>query len=274
MRCDRAPGAPPGSIPERAVDAAALECRGLRVGVPGRTLVAGLDLQLAPGEVLAVLGRIGSGKSTTLGTLAGLRPADAGEVRLAGRPLATVSRRARARELGLLPQTEAEPFPGTVLDAALVGRHPHIGFWAWETPRDREIALACLARTGLAGLERREVSTLSGGERRRLAVAALLAQQPRVCLLDEPLQNLDVHHQLELLVLVRELAGDGRAVALSLHDPGLAARFADRALLLFGDGRWLLGEVAGVLGEATLAELYGVGLRELRWPGGRTFVTA
>lgn len=252
----------------------ALRCSGLCVSVPGRSLVAGLDLEVRAGAILAVLGRNGSGKSSTLHTLAGLRPAAAGSVTLGGRPLGTWSRRDVARRIGFLPQASEDPFPATALEAVLVGRHPHLGFWQWESAGDVEIARRCLATVDLAAFDARDVATLSGGERRRLAAATVLAQEPQTYLLDEPIQQLDPQHQLDVLGIFRRLADAGRAVALSLHDVGLAARFADDVLLLFGDGRWQHGPVAEALNEQSIGELYGMPVRELRWPGGRTFVPA
>ena len=251
-----------------------LECRRLSAGVPGRTLVADLSASFRAGSVIAVLGRNGAGKSTLLHVLAGLRAAAEGEVRLLGRPVAQWPRREFARHVGLLPQDAEDPFPGTALETALVGRHPHIVFWQWEGDEDRAIARRCLAAMDLEGLDERDVGTLSGGERRRLAIATVLAQDPRTFLLDEPVQQLDPRHELQVLRHFRALADAGRTVIMSLHDVGLAARFADEALLLHGDGRWLHGPVADTLNAATVEALYGIAVRELDWDGGRTFVPA
>jgi iron complex transport system ATP-binding protein len=253
---------------------AALRCETLTVSVPGRTLLTDLSLELAPGTVLAVLGRNGAGKSSTLHTLAGLRAPQSGRVMLHGRPLAEWQRRNLARMLGLLPQLVEDPFPATALEAVLVGRHPHLDFWAWESEADRQIASRCLAAVDLTGFEARDLATLSGGERRRLSIATILAQDPAIFLLDEPIQQLDPQHQLDVLRRFRQLADAGRSVIMSLHDAGLAARFADTALLLFGDGRWLHGPCRNVLNEQTIGELYGMAVRELRWADGRTFVAA
>ncbi|MCM2310802.1 MAG: ABC transporter ATP-binding protein [Steroidobacteraceae bacterium] len=253
---------------------AVLECRGITVRVPGRELLRQLDADIRPGRVLAILGRNGAGKSSLLHVLAGLAPPASGEVRLGGRPLPAWPRRELARQLGLLMQASEDPFPGTALDTALVGRHPHIEFWQWESAADRGVARDCLASMNLAGLESRDVATLSGGERRRLALATVLAQDPQVFLLDEPIQQLDPQHQLEVLRRFRGLADGGRTVVMSLHDPGLAARFADDVLLLFGDGRWRHGSVATSLNEGSITELYGIVVKELAWTGGRTFVPA
>ena len=257
---------------QAAASDALLSCRGLDVAVPGRQLVHGLDLDCRAGRVLALLGRNGAGKSSTLRALAGLRPSGTGDILVQGRPLAGWPRRELALTLGFLPQSSEDPFPATVMEAVLVGRHPHVGFWEWESGADHAIARQCLARLDLAELESRDVTTLSGGERRRLAVATLLAQDPRILLLDEPIQQLDPRHQIEVLRLLRSLAQQGRSVVMSLHEVGLAARFADDALLLHGDGGWSSGPCESVLDERSVSALYGLPLRELAWDQGRTFI--
>lgn len=241
-----------------------LEARTLTVSIGPHKVCAGLDLALAPGERLAILGRNGAGKSTLLATLAGLRAPDAGDLRLAGRSYAEQGLRAAARLRGWLGQDRSDHFASTVLEAALAGRHPHLSRWAWEAPADSDIARAALAEMGLAGMEAREVQTLSGGERQRTAIAALLAQQPRLYLLDEPLAHLDLNHQVATLELfARRARTDGAAVAMVLHDPNFALRFCDRALLLFGDGTQVEGPVTEVLNEASLSRLYGHPLRRV-----------
>jgi iron complex transport system ATP-binding protein len=252
----------------------AVQCDGVAIEVPGRRLVRELSFALPAGRVLAVLGRNGAGKSSTLHTIAGLRACRAGTVSIAGRTLAQWPRRALARTLGLLPQLVEDPFPATALESALVGRHPHLDFWAWEREVDRECARRALAAVDLEGFDDRQIDTLSGGERRRLSIATVLAQDPQVFLLDEPIHQLDPQHQLAVLRMFRGLADAGRTVVVSLHDVGLAARFADDVLLLFGDGRWEYGACATSLSERSIGELYGIEVRELRWDGGRTFVAA
>jgi iron complex transport system ATP-binding protein len=258
----------------RSDTSAVLECRHVTVRVPGRELLRGLDAEFRPGTVVAVLGRNGAGKSSLLHVLAGLAAPAAGEVQLGQRSLADWPRRELARRLGLLTQASEDPFPGTALETALVGRHPHLDFWQWESETDRAVARDCLAAMDLAGLEAREVATLSGGERRRLAIATVLAQDPQVFLLDEPVQQLDPQHELDVLRRFRALADAGRTVVLSLHEPGLAARYADSVLMLFGDGRWRHGAAQECLNEGSVAALYGIAVKELSWAGGRTFVPA
>ena len=249
-----------------------LACSGLEVAVAGRSLVDSLAFEARPGRFVALLGRNGAGKTLTLHTLAGLRAARAGQVLLDGRPIGDWSPAARARRLALLPQAFEDPFPVTVLETALIGRHPHIGFWSWESDHDVAIVRGCLEDVGLAGCERRIVDSLSGGERRRLAIASLLAQDADVCLLDEPTNHLDPQHQLGVLQLFRERASAGKAVVASLHDPTMAARFADDALLLHGDGRWDFGPCEEVLTEERLSALYASPMHEVGWRGRRVFV--
>src|SRR6202045_273999 len=240
------------------IDGAAplLECSGMDVCVGSRTLVRGLDLQVAGGSMLAILGPNGSGKSLSLHTLAGLRSPKAGALLISGRPLTEWSRRALARELALLPQNVEDPFPASVIETVLLGRHPHIPRWQWESARDFAIASEALVAVGLAGYEERDVLTLSGGERRRAALAAVLAQTPHIFLLDEPTNQLDPNHQLEALQLLRERADGGAAVIATLHDPNLAARFADTALLIGKDGDWRFGRVADILTAQHLSALF------------------
>jgi iron complex transport system ATP-binding protein len=154
----------------------------------------------------------------------------------------------------------------------MVGRHPHIGFWTWESDKDFAIARAALAAVGLSGWDERSVQTLSGGERRRVAIATLLAQDPQVLLLDEPTNHLDPHHQLDVMRLLQAKTSEGCTVLMSLHDLGLAARFADHVLLLFGNGEWQFGTANATLSAETISRLYDSPMRELKWEGGRTFV--
>jgi iron complex transport system ATP-binding protein len=253
-------------------DTPLLETRGLTVIAGRRRLVAGLDLALEPGEALAVLGPNGVGKTLTLQTLAGLRKPAGGQIFIGGRPLEAWPRRALARRLGLLPQGTEDPFPATVMEEALIGRHPHLGFWQWESPDDLAIARQALSDVDLAGLEERLLDTLSGGERRRLAVATLLVQNPQVWLVDEPTNHLDPQHRLGVMRLLSARAGDGRAVVVTLHDVNLAAGWCQRCLLLFGDGSWELGPGAEVLTEEAVSRLYRMPVRRVEFEGRGLFL--
>ena len=246
----------------------------LTISVPGRTLVQGLDFAARSGELIAILGQNGAGKSLTLHTLAGLRPAETGSIELDGKPINSMARRSVAQRLALLPQNSEDIFPATVFDTVLIGRHPHIEPLRWESAQDRQFADTCLQEMDLADLTDRDLATLSGGERRRLAIAQTLAQDPHIFLLDEPTNHLDPQHQLDVLELFVDRARLGAVVITCLHDVNLAARFADRCLLLYGDGRWHLGDTNDVLSEERLSELYGVKMEALHWRGSNLFVAA
>jgi len=252
----------------------AFACHGLTVTVPGRTLVQDLRMAVDCGDFLAVLGQNGAGKSLTLLTLAGLRKHDQGEVLLLGESLESQRRQDIARNLALLPQYTEDVFPTTVLDTALIGRHPHIGRLQWESIEDRSIAQDALQQMDLGSMQDRDVATLSGGERRRLAIAQTLTQTPAVYLLDEPTNHLDPQHQLDVLNVFRKQTESGAAIIASLHDVNLAARYADKCLLLFGDGRWELGPTDSVLCEERLTELYATPMEAIHWRDTRLFVAA
>jgi iron complex transport system ATP-binding protein len=240
-----------------------LETIGLRITVPGRVLVDAFDCSLHAGELVAVLGGNGTGKSLLLRTLAGLRAADAGTVKLDGSGIGALPRRHVATRLGFLPQDPDAPPQGSLFESVLLGRFAHLGFWETNGPADEQRARAALADVGLAALATRELATLSGGEQRRAAIARLLVQAPAVYLLDEPTNHLDPSQQLGILGHLLELTRAGAAVVASLHDPNLALRFADRVLLMSGTAG--IEDVrCDALGAAHLTRLYGVDYLETR----------
>ena len=253
------------------MNAPLLATRYLAVSIGGKSVVRGLNLSVQPGQRLAILGRNGVGKTTLLHSLAGLRAPDSGEIKLAGDPYARLGPRCAARLRGLLPQHQSDAFTASVLETVLIGRHPHVSRWDWESAADEALARAALADVGLADLAARSIHTLSGGERQRVALATLLVQQPRLYLVDEPLAHLDLNHQIGMLELLsRRVREEAAALVMVLHDVNLAARFSDQALLLHGDGEHALGDSAAVLDAARLSRLYGHQLRviedgERRW---------
>jgi len=247
-------------------------CANIRVSVPGRLLLEELDLTLHRGELVAVLGQNGAGKSLTLMTLAGLRAPDAGQVSLLGEDIFATQRLTIAQHLAMLPQVVDDIFPATVLDTALIGRHPHISRFRWESAQDFAVANDALQTMGLDELSDRDILTLSGGERRRLAIAQVLTQTPDVYLLDEPTNHLDPQHQLDTLHVFRRAVDAGAGVIASFHDVNLAVRFADRCLLLFGDGRWELGKSQDILTEQRLSELFATPMESVNWRSNRLFV--
>ncbi|MGH7557060.1 MAG: ABC transporter ATP-binding protein [Gemmatimonadota bacterium] len=242
-------------------------------GLGYRYLHAGVDavreasLELGHGEVVALVGPNGAGKTTLLLLLLGVKRPRAGRVEFDGRPLETWSAGALAQRVGVLPQHEEPAFEVTVRELVAMGRYPHLGAWRRERPSDRAAVEQALEGCGLAPLAARPFATLSGGERQRTRLARALAQGPEALVLDEPTASLDVASEMEMWELLRHEAQAGRAVLLTTHNLNLAARYADRILLL-GDGRLLgAGSPNEVLTESRVAQAYGWPVRVLRHPG-------
>lgn len=254
---------------------ALLETKNLSTRIAGNWVCRDLNLSVARGSRWGVLGMNGAGKTTLLHTLAGLRPAVSGEVWLEGVPLAQLSRRLRAQRCGLMLQDSDDAFPATVWETVLLGRHPHLRAWAWESAQDERMAREALTAVALSGFEGRDTISLSGGERRRLALATLLAQDPALLLLDEPANHLDMHHQVSLLELLsRQVAQGAKALIMVLHDVNLAARFCDSVLMLFGDGETLHGPVREVMTAENLQRVYQHKITSVDTADGRFFYPA
>jgi len=251
-----------------------LAAHNLTVQIGERLVCRNANLEFRQGECWGILGVNGAGKTTLLHTLAGLRAPDSGEISLNGTPLSRMSRRDIARQLGLMPQDTPDPFPANVLDTALIGRHPHLSRWQWESSEDIERARAALAQVDLAGIEQRSVTTLSGGERRRLALASLLVQAPGLLLLDEPTNHLDLRHQHHLLQILRQQAHDGAGIVMVLHDINHVVRYCDHVLLLFGNGEIRQGLQSEILNAEVLSRLYDHPVIELALEQQRFFASA
>jgi cobalamin transport system ATP-binding protein len=236
---------------------APLAARGLSFSYGSRRALDGVDLDVAPGEVVGVLGPNGSGKSTLVKALSGVLPGYRGSATVAGREVRATRRRELARLVATVPQESVFGFPFTALEVVLMGRHPHLEGLAFEGERDVELARRALARCGAAEFEGRSIQELSAGERQRVVFARALAQEPRALLLDEPASFLDVRHQVELSELILELAhAGGVAVLAVLHDLAMAAALCDRAYLLKAGQVAAAGPVAEVFNRADLARVF------------------
>lgn len=233
-----------------------LEAEQLSVGYGDRVVGRGLAVALARGEVLALLGPNGGGKTTLLKTLLGLLAPIAGDVRLEGRALGSYPIGERARRLAYVPQVHAGTFAFTVEDVVLMGRSAHAGLFTGPSRRDREIAARTIARLGLGTLATRPYTAISGGERQLVLIARALAQEPMVVVFDEPTASLDFGNQGRVMREMRGLAAAGLGVVFSTHDPNQALRFADRVLLIRDGGMLASGPVAETLTLERLRELY------------------
>lgn len=227
----------------------------------GCRILQGIDFTLAAGEVLAVLGTNGAGKSTLMSTLTGELPADAGGVQLLGRALSDWPANARARRLAVLLQSSTLAFPFACEEVVAMGRLPH------ESGHERDLQIIELAMQAadVAHLRGRNYLALSGGERQRVHLARVLSQVWEVegacLLLDEPTASLDLAHQQLTLAQARLVAERGGAVLVILHDLNLAARYADRILLLDRGGMAALGSPWEVLEAERIKTVFGVSVR-------------
>lgn len=239
-----------------------LNVQGLRCGYGGPPVVDGVSFSLQAGQRLCVLGPNGCGKTTLLRALAGLLPFE-GWAAVDGLDLRTAPRRAAARAVALMSQFSSVEFGYTVYETVMMGRYAHQkgGLLGGATARDRAVVQQCLEATGLAALQRRPVTQLSGGQLQRVFLARVFAQQPGVILLDEPTNHLDLKYQVELVALLRAWAAQGqRCVVGVLHDINLALDLADQ-LLLMRQGRAVYQGPAQGLDLALLQEVYGLDVR-------------
>ena len=235
-----------------------LEASGLVVRYPGagQDALAGVSLRLAAGEVVGVVGPNGGGKSTLLRALLGVQPIRAGSVRLLDREVEAWSRAELAQRVGVVVQQE-EPAPGLrVRDAVMFGRYARLSPLAAPGTADLAAVERALARADVAQLRDRHVTQLSGGEWQRVRLARALAQEPRALVLDEPTSALDVRHEMELFELVAALRRDGLGCLVITHRLNLAARYADRLVLLHRGAVVAEGPPSEVLGRERLSAVF------------------
>ena len=243
-----------------------LEGRDLTIGYTDHIVGRGLDVALSTGEVLALLGPNGGGKTTLLKTLLGLIKAKAGEVQLGGRPLGTYSIRERAHVVAYVPQVHIGTFAFTVEAVVLMGRTAHGNLFSAPSAHDREVTQAVMERFGIAKLASRPYTHISGGERQLVLLARALAQEPQFIVLDEPTASLDFGNQGKVMREIRALAASGHGVLFTTHDPNHALRAADRAYLLREGTRLAEGPVGDVLEQRQLEALYGAPVERLTDP--------
>ena len=233
-----------------------LEGRDLAIGYADRVVGRGLDLRVRSGEVFALLGPNGGGKTTLLKTLLGLIPPLGGDVRLGGERLQDLSVRERARRAAYVPQVHSGFFAFTVEDLVLMGRSGRASVFTAPSARDREVARAAIGRLGIGELAERPYTRISGGERQLALIARALAQEPQVVVFDEPTASLDFGNQGRVLREMRRLAADGLGVVFSTHDPNHALRHADTVLLMRDGAPLVSGPSAEVITRENLQELY------------------
>lgn len=242
----------------------ALKAEGLSVQLGQRPVLHNLSVAFQAGSITALCGPNGCGKSTLLRTLGGLLKPAAGEVWLDGQPLHTFAARERARRLAMLAQNPLVPEGMQVQELVATGRYCHTGIAARPGPEDRAAIEAAIERTHLQGLRTRDLSQLSGGERQRAFIAMALAQGAKVLLLDEPTTFLDIHHQVDVLRLIRDLAQDiGLTVVWVLHDLNQAAAFSDDMILMKAGALQARGAPEAILQPAVLEPVFDTPMRRI-----------
>jgi iron complex transport system ATP-binding protein len=235
----------------------ALAATNVTVRFGAREIVHKANLALNAGELVAMIGPNGAGKTTLMRALASLTPAD-GTITLDGRPLSAMSQRERARAMAYLPQGHVFHWPMPVASIVMLGRAPHADPFSTTTATDRDAVERALVITETRAFADRAVTTLSGGERARVALARALATQAGVLLADEPTAALDPRHQLTVMELLRQAARNGTAILAIMHDLALAARFADRVIVIDRGAVVADGPPADAMSIERLATVFGI----------------
>jgi len=234
-----------------------LRADAVTVQLGGAVVVDRASLTLRAGELVALVGPNGAGKTTLMRALAGLLPAS-GNIEINGRQLETLGQRERARAIAYLPQGHVFHWPMHVAAVVTLGRHPHADPFSRTSPADRDAVTRALQATATEVFAGRRVTTLSGGERARVALARALATEAPMLFADEPTASLDPRHQLVVMDLLRRAVRAGGAVLAILHDLTLAARFADRVMVMDGGRIVADGRPEDALSPAQIAKVFGV----------------
>jgi iron complex transport system ATP-binding protein len=252
--------------------AAALAFESISVEIGGREILRDVSLELSAGEILVLAGSNAAGKTTLLRVASRVLRPSAGLVRVRGRTAESLSRRALAQEIAMVPQDVQVAFPFRAGEVVLMGRSPHLGAFGYESRADVERAREAMERVGIAALADRSILELSGGERQLVLIARALAQDPEVLLLDEPTAHLDLRHRIQVLALIREFAAGGRSALVVSHDLTLAARTCDRIGLLAAGGLLAVGRPREVLSRENLRAAFDIEAEVITAPDGSPLV--
>ncbi len=235
-----------------------ITCRGVDVELGRQRILAGIDLEFAPGTLVGVIGPNGAGKSTLARAILNLIPVSAGSVTIDGADIARLSPAELARRIAYLPQGQELHWPLSVERLVGLGRLPHLAPFSRIGEADQAAIEAVMAQTGVLALRDRIANELSGGERARVMLARALATEAAALIVDEPLASLDPGHQIDVMTLLAGRARAGALVIVVLHDLAAAARYCDRLVLLDGGSVVGDGQPADVLSEDALAAVYGI----------------
>ncbi len=246
----------------------AIRVQGLSVELGRRPVLSGVDFEARPGELVGLIGPNGAGKSTLLRAILGLVARRAGEISIGGASLEALKPFELAKSVAYLPQSPAIHWPVTVERLVALGRLPHLDAWHRPGADDAAAIRRALVATDTAGLARRNVLTLSGGERARVLLARALAVEAPILLVDEPVSALDPYHQFQVMDYLKAHTGKGQTIVVVLHDLSLASRYADR-LYLIDEGRIAAsGQPDAVLSDANLKAIYKIQALRAEGPSG------
>ncbi|MBV8479547.1 MAG: ABC transporter ATP-binding protein [Actinobacteria bacterium] len=243
-----------------------IDASGVSVELGGTDVLRDVSFSVRRGEWVSLIGPNGAGKTTALRALCGLVPYR-GEIAIDGHDARELGRRALARRTALVPQLPERPPELTVAEYVLLGRTPHLGYFAAEGPADRDAAARAIERLELERFVQRLLGSLSGGELQRAVLARAIAQQAPILLLDEPTSALDLGRQQQALDLVDSLRTDGLTILSAMHDLTLAGQYADRLVLLDEGAVVVDGPPRDVLTRENLAAYYHASVRVVEADG-------
>ena len=245
----------------------AISCQKLTCGYNGKAVIEEIDLELEPGQIIALLGPNGSGKTTLLRTITGEIPVISGSLAISGQASTELSARDRAKQVAFVPAEERSEFPFLGREIVAMGRFPH-SEGLFDSEDDKRITAEAMELAECSELADRSIMNVSAGEKQRILIARALAQKAPILLLDEPTSHLDPGHQVSVVKLARRLAESGLAILTALHDLNLAAHMADAAMLLKDSRVILSGSIAEVLDSPKIDEAYGTPFERLKGSDG------
>ena len=241
-----------------------IELKNLSIGYGNKSVLQDVNAKINKGEIVGIIGCNGAGKSTLLKTIRGLLPKQSGEILYFGRKLESFSEKELAREVAYLQQNVEVGFGYTGKDIVLAGRYPYMKWWKGESISDEELALKCMEYTGTKELAERPVNEVSGGQKKRILLAKVLAQQTPILFLDEPTTGLDMVYQEEIFRFSKALAKMGKTILMVVHELNLAAKYCSRIILL-GEGTVIAdGRPDNVFTEKILSKAYNAPVRVIR----------
>lgn len=227
----------------------------------GRTIFHDVSFDLAEGEVLSILGTNGAGKSTLLNCISGLFKPESGSICLEGRNMNSMTMKDVAKVIGYVPQIHTPAYAYSVLEFTVMGRTPYIGMFSKPSEEDYFIAEQALERMNILHLRDKAYTEISGGERQQVTIARVMAQQPKIILLDEPTAHLDYGNQYRVVQMIKQLAGEGYALIMTTHNPDHAIILDGKVAILNREGVLGVGHAAESLNEEMLSTLYGLSIK-------------